>query len=207
MRNGIPAVLALALLSTGAIAQGPTGAPNTSSPAANRGAAAGVPANANAASADAPDSKGPTAKLNSGDQAFFNKAAGAGLAEVAAGQLAESQGSSDDVKSFGRQMVRDHGKANDEMKQLAAKKGVTLPATPDQDHQKTLDELKQKEGGDFDKAYVKSQVKDHKEAVSLFGTAAKSKDPDIAAFAGKTLMVLKEHQTMIKAIDGKMSRQ
>ena len=33
-----------------------------------------------------------------------------------------------DVKSFGQHMVDDHSKANDQLKQLASQKGVTLPA-------------------------------------------------------------------------------
>jgi putative membrane protein len=134
-------------------------------------------------------------------------AATSGLAEVAAGQMADQQGSDDEVKSFGRQMVRDHTKANDALKQLAAQKGVSLPTVPDARHQKALAGLKQKENADFDQAYVESQLKDHQEAVKLFGKAANSKDPDIAAFAGKTLTVLKEHLTMIKALDAKLKKQ
>ena len=38
--------------------------------------------------------------------------------------MASSQATNADVKKFGDRMVTDHSKANDELKQLAATKGV-----------------------------------------------------------------------------------
>ena len=51
----------------------------------------------------------------------MKKAAKGGMMEVAMGKLAEQNGQSDDVKSFGKRMVTDHSKANDELKSIAAK--------------------------------------------------------------------------------------
>ena len=39
-----------------------------------------------------------------------------------------------DAKKFADKMVTDHGKANDELKQLASTKNVTLPSDTDQEH-------------------------------------------------------------------------
>jgi putative membrane protein len=47
------------------------------------------------------------------DKTFMKKAAKGGMMEVAMGKLAEQNGQSDDVKSFGKRMVADHSKAND----------------------------------------------------------------------------------------------
>ncbi len=57
----------------------------------------------------------------------MRKAAKGGMMEVAMGRLAAQNAQSDDVKSFGKRMVTDHSKANDELKSIAAKKGVKLP--------------------------------------------------------------------------------
>ena len=46
----------------------------------------------------------------------MKKAAKGGMMEVAMGKLAEQNGQSEDVKSFGKRMVTDHSKANDELK-------------------------------------------------------------------------------------------
>ena len=198
MKKGIyvATVLILSTLSAAVYAQTPSATTGTNSTPAQSTSpvSIGGPATPPASSS----------KLSSSDRKFFQKAAGGGLAEVAAGQLASSTSSSADVKSFANQMVKDHTKANEELAQLAQAKGVTLPQAPDDSHQKDLDKLKQKQGADFDKAYVKGQVSDHKATISLFEKASKSTDPDIAAFAQKTLPTLKMHLVMVKGLQKKL---
>src|SRR5512133_1725625 len=70
---------------------------------------------------------GEGSSLSAKDKTFMRKAAKGGMMEVAMGKVAEQNGQSDDVKSFGKRMVTDHGKANDELKSIAEKKGVKLP--------------------------------------------------------------------------------
>ena len=45
-------------------------------------------------------------------------AAKGGMAEVELGKLAQDKGSNEQVKNFGKRMVDDHGKANDDLKTL-----------------------------------------------------------------------------------------
>ncbi|HZR37513.1 MAG TPA: DUF4142 domain-containing protein [Nevskia sp.] len=135
-----------------------------------------------------------------GDASFFKEGAGAGLAEVAAGQLAAQQAADPRVRQFAQQMVKDHSRANQELQALARQKGVTLPTAPDAKHQQVLQELKTKRGTAFDKAYVQAQLSDHKDAVSLFDVASGSTDPDVSAFASKTLPVLRHHLQMAESL-------
>src|ERR1700685_3391420 len=65
-------------------------------------------------------------RINSADSRFMMKAASGGIAEVSLGQLAQDKASNQDVKDFGKMMVADHSKANDRMKDLASRKGVTI---------------------------------------------------------------------------------
>ena len=46
------------------------------------------------------------------------------MLEVELGKIAAEKAVNDKVKAFGRQMQEDHGKANDELKTVAANKGV-----------------------------------------------------------------------------------
>jgi putative membrane protein len=139
------------------------------------------------------------AKVSATDKMFFTKAAQAGMAEVEMGQLAQSQGSSDAVKTFGQQMVTDHGAANDELKTLAAQKGVTLPTKVAAADQSLINRLKKAKGMAFDHLYLQEAgVKDHTAAVSLFTKASKSKDADVKAFADKTLPTIQKHLDMAK---------
>ena len=85
-------------------------------------------------------------------------------------------------------MVTDHTDANDELKDIASSKNVTVPAAIMPDHQKHVDMLKNKSGADFDKAYMNMMVEDHKKDVAEFKKASgSSTDSDIKNFAGKTL--------------------
>src|SRR5215208_3996462 len=61
------------------------------------------------------------------DKTFVMEAAKGGMAEVELGRLATEKAANADVKQFGQRMVDDHSKANEQLKSLAAQKGVTLP--------------------------------------------------------------------------------
>ena len=102
------------------------------------------------------------------DKRFMDKAAQGGMAEVELGHLAEQNGSSQQVKDFGKRMVNDHSKANDQLKQLASKENVTLPTSLDAKDQATKDRLSKLQGAAFDKAYMKDMVMDHKKDVADF---------------------------------------
>jgi len=139
-------------------------------------------------------------QLASSDVKWMEKAARAGIAEVEAGKLAVAQGKRDDVRSFGKQMIDDHGKANEELKAIASKKGVTLPDKTDSKHIKATTKLSGLNGEKFDKEYIANPgVSDHKGAQKLFKDGSKNlKDPDLKAFAQKTLPIVEHHLMMVE---------
>jgi putative membrane protein len=139
------------------------------------------------------------------DSDFMIEASNGGMMEVEAGKLAQSNGASQAVKDFGARMVADHSKAGEELKAMASAKSVVLPTTLGEEEQKHITDMTAMKGADFDKHYVDMMVNDHDKTVSMFEEAAKdAKDADVRAWASKTLPVLKEHQTAIKAIKDKM---
>jgi putative membrane protein len=140
------------------------------------------------------------AAKGSADAAFVTEAAKGGMAEVRLGQLAKSHAKSERVKAFGAQMVTDHGKANQELTALAAKKKITLPKDVGPENQRTETDLAKLKGEAFDKAYMAAMVKDHEKDVADFAhEAASGKDPEVKAWAAKTLPVLRAHLKMAKA--------
>lgn len=99
---------------------------------------------------------GPSGKKQStADRSFIDKAAQGGMAEVEPGQLAQQNAQSQEVKDFGKHMVDDHSKANDQLKQLASQQGVTLPTEISAKDMATKNRLSQLHGDAFDKAYMK----------------------------------------------------
>jgi putative membrane protein len=129
--------------------------------------------------------------LSHHDRAFLSKAAKAGMKEIAVSQAVMDHLSSPQLKQFAQTMVTDHSAANTELMTLAASKNFELPP---QDPA-IMDEWSKKTG-DIDRKYVKEMVSDHEDAVKLFEKASKSEDPDIAAFAQKTLPTLQHHLMM-----------
>ena len=144
---------------------------------------------------------GPATPASAKDRDFVQKAAMGGMAEVEASQVAQEKASKDSVKAFSAKMVADHGKANDELKQIATGKGMTLPAAPDAAHQKAEAKLATMSGAGFDKAYKAQMVADHQKTVALFKKEASGgNDPELKAFATKMLPDLQEHLKMAQAL-------
>ncbi len=135
------------------------------------------------------------------DKTFAKKALAGGMAEVQLGQLAAQKGNSEDVKQFGQKMVDDHTKLNDQMKPIAATLGVQPPAELTQKDQKLMTRLQALSGDDFDKAYIKAMLKDHKEDDKEFqmeastGQNAQEKD---AAMQGD--QVIKQHLQLVEQL-------
>lgn len=131
------------------------------------------------------------------DQQFAMTAAKASMAEVELGKLAQDKASSPEVKKFAQRMVDDHSKANDELKTLAQNKNITLPTAPDATHKAHMDRMSKMSGEAFDRGYMQDMLKDHRKAVELFRMEANSgKDPDMKAWAAKTLPTIEEHLKM-----------
>ena len=136
------------------------------------------------------------------DSKFAVEAASGGMTEVQLGELAQQKASSQKVKDFGAMMVRDHSKMNDELKQLAASKNITLPPAPGEDHMDHIKKLSEKSGKEFDKDYMKMMVDDHKDDIDKFEKCSKdAKDPELQALATKSLPILREHYDAAKKIN------
>jgi putative membrane protein len=140
--------------------------------------------------------------VSGNDRKFMEKTAQHGIAEVKMGELAQQKASNPQVKEFGARMVADHGKANEELKKLASSKGLQLPTDTDKEHQSKMSKMQDKSGADFDKAYMADMVADHKKDVSEFKKQAKAaNDPELKAFAEKTLPTLEDHLKLAQQTD------
>lgn len=155
------------------------------------------------ASGKAADAAGQKA---SPDHRFVMDAAMGGMAEVELGRLATEKADHADVKQFGQRMIDDHGKANDELKQLAASKDITLPTELDAKHKALRDRLGKLSGAAFDRAYMREMVQDHTRDVAAFDKESKTgKDAQVKEWAGQKLPTLREHLALAKDINAKLA--
>jgi putative membrane protein len=152
------------------------------------------------------DARGP---VSGSDRQTMETMARANMAEVEEGRIAETHAADPAVKKFARQMVQDHGKANRELLEIAARKGVSLPTDLDAADREVLDEVKAKTGPAFDTAYLsEAAVKDHIEAKQLFEDAAKNaEDPELRRYAEKNLPVIERHLEMARQISSSLRKE
>ncbi len=147
----------------------------------------------------------PTPAVDSSDVKFAMNAAAGGAAEIMFSKLAQQKSSDAQIKSFAAMMVTDHTNAGDTLMGIAKNKGINLPSSPDDKHQKKYDDLSKLSGADFDKAYVKCMVDDHQDALNLMqNEAANGKDADLKAFAGKVVTTVQAHLDAINKIKAGM---
>lgn len=135
------------------------------------------------------------------DTDFAVEAADAGMFEVELGKLAQTNANLADVKHFGQTMVDEHSKANEELKNLAQQKNITLPGTLSDDHQKKYDELAAKKGKDFDESYTELMVKGHEKVLDAFKKEAdKGHDNDVKLWASGKVATIEHHLEMAKKV-------
>jgi putative membrane protein len=143
-------------------------------------------------------------KLSSADHKFLLEAAQGGMAEVEASRLAMERASSQDVKQFAQQLMKDHTDANEKLMQIAQDKGVQLPKQLQGHHKQMMDRLSKLQGQEFDRAYMREMgLKDHKKDIQQFEKQARQgKDPELKTFAEETLPVLQKHLSMAQKVSG-----
>jgi putative membrane protein len=128
------------------------------------------------------------------------------LAEISVGDLAQKNGGSDDVKSFGKMLVEDHTASNTKATSLAQAKGITPPAEPNAEEKKMHDDLAKLSGAEFDREFAKAMVMGHEKAIAKFEVVAKG-DDDVAKFAQETLPTLQKHLKTAQSLKPSQSTQ
>ena len=148
---------------------------------------------------------GERGQLTSSDFKFVSDATRGGMEEVQLGQLAQQKANNTAVRDFGQKMVNDHQKANDDLKQIVQKKGALIPTSLSHSETSTLEHLQKLSGADFDKTYISDMVRDHKKDVKEFEKATKNlSDPELKAFAEKTLPTLQEHLRQAESLEAQI---
>jgi len=141
------------------------------------------------------------------DRGFMLEAASDGVAEVELGRLAMQRAASDAVRQFGQRMVTDHGGANQELMQLAQRKGVMLPQQPDAKPRAAIDRLAALTGPQFDQAYMAEMMRDHQADVVVFEREVREgQDPELRAWASKVLGTVREHLRLAADIHSRIAQ-
>jgi len=121
-------------------------------------------------------------------------------------RLAMQKSSNDEVKQYAQKMIDDHTMAGDQLKELAAMKGVTLPMNADPKQMAMMAKMQKVSGMNFDMMYVKEAgVKAHQDMEKLFmKESMNGKDMDARNWAAKTLPTVRMHLQMARDMMMKM---
>ena len=127
---------------------------------------------------------------------FVTKAAMSDMYEVEAAKVALARSQNAEVKKFAQMMVDDHTKSTNDLKSAIAASGLSLtpPSALDEAHAGKIQELKDEEAADFDKAYLNDQVDAHQMALDLLQRYANDGDnAQLKGFAATTAPVVQGH--------------
>ena len=111
------------------------------------------------------------------------------------------------VKKFAQRMIDDHSKAREKLMDIAKDMKVGVAAGLSREHRELLLRLTKADGANFDRAYMNHMVDDHEKVAKAFEKESKdAKDPDLKAWAAKTLPTLQQHLEMAKNLNGQIKK-
>lgn len=160
-----------------------------------------IPGDTTLKNIDKDQKKNGSVKLKPEETAFIEKAATGGMMEVELGNLTTQKSKSKPIIDFAKRMVTDHNNANKELQTIATVFGIKLPGSLPAAEQNNLASMRQMQANEYDQNYMDMMVADHVKTIDLFNGAARFDNPELKAFALKTLPVIQAHQKMAIGID------
>jgi len=142
--------------------------------------------------------------VDDGGKAFMKAASLSGIMEVELAKIAQQNAASPTVKEFAEMMISDHTRIFNELKKLATDKHILLPIELEQEQIAQLTKLKELNGTEFDRGYMRLMVRSHEQAVKDFEAGARNRDPQVNKLASDKLETLKEHLSESKSIFNKI---
>jgi putative membrane protein len=141
-----------------------------------------------------PSAQAVTPQLAPQDQEYLEKSHQNNLAEVFAGNLAQSKGECPQVRELGAELVRHHLELDIEVITVAMRHGVPLSQAPSAEQLTELNEVAMKSGREFDLSWLRLQIATHVKAIKLGELETQyGQDPDVRQLAAKAAPILQHH--------------
>ena len=132
-------------------------------------------------------------------ETFLKKAIEGNFAEVSMGDLAQKNGQSDDVKSYGKMLSTDHAAANEKALDAAKGLGMNPPTEPNAKQKADYDRMSKISGAGFDKMFAAHMVADHQKDIAEYKKASKLKDA-AGEYASGQIDTLQKHLEDAKSL-------
>ncbi|MFE4829534.1 DUF4142 domain-containing protein [Streptomyces sp. NPDC056672] len=134
------------------------------------------------------------------DAPFLKEIHQGNLAEIQAGEDAGKNAKATCVKTVGATLVRDHKKLDADVKALAGKLGVTLPASPSEEQKQALAAVQAKaDTSGYDSAWLTTEDKGHVATLKLIDHEIDTgSNSQVKAAARAARPVVEGHLDMIR---------
>lgn len=156
------------------------------------------------AAATPPTVPAPKPAVAEGDRNFAAQAAASDQFEVQSSELALKHSGSAAVRKFAQHMIEAHSKTSQDLAQIAQAKDMAFSPKLGPAQQSMLASLEKLHGAAFTRLYLHDQVAGHAMAATLFrNEASEGSDPQLKAFARKTLPHIEHHLRMARLLGGR----
>jgi len=132
-------------------------------------------------------------------EAFLKQAIEGNFAEVSMGDLAQKNGQSDGVKSYGKMLSTDHAAANQKALDVAEELGMNPPTGPNAKQKADYDKMSKMSGVGFDKMFATHMVTDHQKDIAEYKKASKIGDA-AGEYASGQIDTLQKHLDTAKSL-------
>ena len=124
---------------------------------------------------------------------FLVKIADARMMGKKEGQLAVQKGTTPEIVSYGKLMIKDQEFLLQKIKKLASDRNISLPAEISNDKKDGLEDLNDKTGEGFDEKFIKMMRIDHERDIKYFEKSTELKDKAVTDFSKKYLTMIQSH--------------
>lgn len=141
------------------------------------------------------------------DARFLVDAASYNLLAMKLAEEAIKSGYSASVVSMARENLKEHEEMGKELKKLARKEDIVLPAELSSEHQRLLAELSSSDRREFDRTYIRILGDIGQQDGEKFESmATEAKSEEIRAFAARKLDHFESHQNQLQTVDAELLR-
>ena len=142
------------------------------------------------------------------DSEFVQEAIRGNLAEIQMGELAKERAQSKDVRDYGRMLVDDHSKANQNAIAAAKSMNIAAPTEPSEQQKKEHDAIANMSGSQFDSLFMSHMIQDHRHDIAQYKAQAQSgRSSKATDYAKSTLPTLNSHFSKAQAVQMKLADQ
>jgi putative membrane protein len=135
-----------------------------------------------------------------GGTTFVQQALEEQLAEITLSKIAQNNSTNPVVINFAKATVRDETQASQVLRELAAKKGISVSPAPDAEEAAMAKILASKTGNNLDAYYAQDMARLDNRVIQLYRSESAGSDRDVASYAQSTLPQEEQHDKLAQSL-------